>query len=572
MGLLIIFRRVGAALLIAACGGDNAAPVAGDDRLVTGVDTKLVVGADAPEALLANDEDPDGGVLVVRDGEVASERGGSAALADDGLTYTPAAGFWGCDGFAYEVADLDGGAASADVRVAVLPTRAELERAAEVGSGVRFAVGEVELGGTVAGVGDVDGDGFADVAIGAGRGGDLRVYVVRGGEDLAERTLDGVAAGQGGFVVDLGAGDPSVALVVRGAGDVDGDGLDDLIIGGDPTLGVFVVLGRTDSAAVDAAALRMGDGRGFVIVGESAEDLAGAAVDAAGDVDGDGRGDLLVGAPGFVGEEGVHGRVYVVYGRGAGAPVQLSAVAAGDGGYTITPKFMHDDGFGALVGGGQDVNGDGRPDVVAGTRSGYLRAHVVFGRADGSAVRLVYESGAGFLVYTLGPQFGYPDPMSPLQQLELSPDMNGDGLAEVVFHTGDVAVVYGKADTEIVEVGVSPRWGRELEAVGAGPAAAVGDLDGDGLAEVMVAARDPSFGSDWKKDPGQVLVFRGSDTSRSGEEPVVHAWTFVGGTAGGDTGRGAARAGDVDGDGVVDLAIGTPRARAVHVVTSGACP
>ncbi len=564
----------------------NEAPRARDDRYETYMNREYVVGEAAADRLLANDEDPDGYALTLRGDAVATRRGGEVTFNGGAFTYTPPPDFWGCDSFTYEIEDVYGVTATAKAYISVRPTAAPLARAAEVGSGHRFAANDASLaiGSAVAGIGDHDGDGFADLAIGANRrsagatpSNSRQIYVVLGGEDLSTRTLSGVEAGVGGYLIDFGAvdleldEDPAGQVwsphSIRGAGDIDGDGLADLVVS-DPALGVSVVLGRPEPAAIDLAQLQAGDG-GFIIVGETHDDLIGAAAASAGDVNADGRGDLLIGAPGHVGEQGVLGRAYVVFGRAAGTPVQLAAIAAGDGGYTITPVYTADDGFGGLLAAGHDVNGDGRPDMVVGTAAGVWRAQVVFGQADATPVRLTYDAAAGFLIYAL-PAWGEPDPADPLLQLELSPDVDGDGRAEVLFRTAaQTDLVYGKADTEIVNIRQDPAAGFELEVHGNRTAAAAGDLDGDGLAEVMVAADDRTL--DDTQDPGRVLVFRGPPGPEPLEELGPEVFAFVGGSPGARTGEALARAGDVDGDVSVDLIIGSPGEGVVDVVRSGTC-
>ncbi len=120
-----------------------------------------------------------------------------------------------------------------------------------------------------------------------------------------ELSAFGPDAGTLGFVINgAAAGDYSGASV-SSAGDVNGDGLDDLIVGAPgadqsgTTTGAgksYVVFGKTTGTSVDLSAIASGTG-GFVINGASAFDRSGYSVSSAGDVDGDGLDDLIVGAP-----------------------------------------------------------------------------------------------------------------------------------------------------------------------------------------------------------------------------------------------------------------------------------
>ena len=196
-----------------------------------------------------------------------------------------------------------------------------------------------QAGVSVSSAGDVNGDGFDDLIIGARDGdgpGNTRTdagdsYVVFGKASgfAAQIDLAAVAAGNGGFVIHgQDAGDLS-GLSVSSAGDVNGDGFDDLIIGA--TLGdgpgntrlnagdSYVVFGKASgfAAEIDLAAVAAGNG-GFVIHGQDARDLSGSSV-SSGDVNGDGFDDLIIGAryaDGAGNTRGYAGDTYVLFGSG----------------------------------------------------------------------------------------------------------------------------------------------------------------------------------------------------------------------------------------------------------------
>ena len=157
-------------------------------------------------------------------------------------------------------------------------------------------------------------------------------------------------------------------LSVEAAGDVNGDGRPDMVVG-IPTAGpsgtAYVVFGRSSPGTIDLAALGAG---GFRIAGDHA---IGGDVAGAGDVNGDGLADLVIGAPGA----GAGGRAYIVFGKASTSPVDVAALGAGgfriDGrrGFNFFPlpppgAFCRGDEVGTSVDGVGDFNGDGRPDVV----------------------------------------------------------------------------------------------------------------------------------------------------------------------------------------------------------------
>src|SRR4028119_1967683 len=231
-------------------------------------------------------------------------------------------------------------------------------------------------GTSVSSAGDVNGDGFDDLIIGASSAdpngilGAGQSYVVFGsnsgfGADLNLSALNG----SNGFAINgIAEGDRS-GYSVSSAGDVNGDGIDDLIIGAfraDPN-GIsfagqsYVVFGSNSgfSAGLDLSALN--GSNGFAINGIAADDLSGFSVSSAGDVNGDGFDDLIIGAR-YAGPNGITnaGQSYVVFGSnsGFGASFNLSALN-GSNGFAIN-GIADGDSSGYSVSSAGDGNGDGR--------------------------------------------------------------------------------------------------------------------------------------------------------------------------------------------------------------------
>ena len=225
-------------------------------------------------------------------------------------------------------------------------------------------------GRSVAGAGDVNGDGRADLLVGAhgadshGQANSGAAYVVFGRNSGA--AVDLAALGDRGFRIDGGATSERAGWTVAPAGDVNEDGRADVLVGAlfadhnlrESSGSAYVVFGANATASVDLAAL--GD-RGFQIDGASARDFTGEAIAPAGDVNGDGKGDVLVGAT-FADNNGREssGSAYVLYGKSSGAPVDLAAL--GDQGIRIDGAAAGD-GAGTAVAAG-DVNADGRRDLL----------------------------------------------------------------------------------------------------------------------------------------------------------------------------------------------------------------
>jgi hypothetical protein len=275
-----------------------------------------------------------------------------------------------------------------------------------------------ELGRTVASAGDLNGDGFADVAIGSPlaldggvSAGQVLVYYgpVTGAQtpQTADATINGLV-----FNELLGHS-------VAAAGDLDGDGIGDLAIGaprpnlnGSGTGTVYVFFGPVlGTMSANEADVR--------IVGERLNDEFGSAVSSAGDVNADGIDDLFVGASQFSG--GVSGRAYVFHGP-------LSPLVSAADADAILVGEANGDIFGSTVDAVGDVNGDGFGDFVVGgefsdTISPHAgRALLYFGPLAGTVpadrARTVFtgEGGDALGISVAG-----------------AGDLDGDGLADLLL-------------------------------------------------------------------------------------------------------------------------------------------
>jgi hypothetical protein len=257
----------------------------------------FAVGAEA--GLLLNDP----GALTAVAGVVTTERGGNVNVAaDGGFTYTPAVEAWGDDFFEYTLAESQ---SQARVRLTLTPGTVPLDDVVGntdngfviLGAGVNTA-----LGGVVAGGGDVNGDGRADLLVSVS-GGDV-AYVAFGKSDAAPiATLDlaPMSSSPAGFAIVPSDAYPQAGYSLANAGDVNGDGLDDILVGTasfNINGSAYVVFGKTTTETVDLAALDAGAGGGFAIVGAATGDAVGLSVSGAGDVNGDGLADVIVGATG----------------------------------------------------------------------------------------------------------------------------------------------------------------------------------------------------------------------------------------------------------------------------------
>lgn len=379
----------------------------------------------------------------------------------------------------------------------------------------------------VAGPGDLDGDGFDDLLIGASRADPFgrknagSAFVVFGRVGPTDLVLD---SGDAPRVVRMDGGDPGdrAARDVAGAGDVNGDGAPDVLVGA-PQAGAgdrgaaFVVFGDMLDHDVD-----LGDfeGEGYRIHDPSFGRDVGYSVATAGDMNGDGYADLVVGAPSTL--VTAPPAAYVVFGKLSDREVRLRELDVATGWAIVAGDDERQEGAGEAVDGGRDVSGDGIPDVVVGAPHAMGRfgmngvAFVVFGKTGGERVSLDELGDDGYRIEAgvAGAELG--------ADVALAPDLDGNGLADVLVSDpwerrrsrsgstyGAVYHLVGQRSHEGVDVDRLGKAGvRYLEGTDghAGSAvAAVGDFDGDGAGDL--GAGVSSFDAEGASDVGAVHLF-----------------------------------------------------------------
>jgi hypothetical protein len=376
------------------------------------------------------------------------------------------------------------------------------------------------FGYAVGAAGDVDGDGYDDVIIGGDQYKEFtgRVYVYAGGSTGLSASPIFVATGE-----DV---NNHFGYTVGAAGDVNGDGYDDVIAGAYHYANfrgrAYVYTGGSDGLAEPPS---------FVLTGDGPDDYFGRSVATAGDVDGDGYDDVIVGAQAY--EEST-GRAYVYAGGPAGLSASPIFVVTGEG-----PSSS----FGQSVGTAGDVDGDGYDDVIVGAHGhdhGTGRIYVYAGDGSGLKARPIFVgTGKG-----RGDRYGFA--------VGAAGDVNGDGYSDVIVGaygvgegTGQVYVYAGGPEG----LGARPAFTATGEVAGDSFGRSVGtagDVNGDGYDDVIIGARNHDGNT------GRVYLYAGG----AGGLDAAPSLIFDGKEPNSWYGHAVGMAGDVDGDGHMEVLVG----------------
>jgi hypothetical protein len=398
-----------------------------------------------------------------------------------------------------------------------------------------------QFGISVSTAGDMNADGFADVILGGnyldnGHPDEGRAFVYLGFSGGLENSAH--------VIYESNQANSQFGFSVATAGDVNGDGFSDVIVGANeydnPSSNegaAYVYLG---------SATGMGTTAGWSAEGNQNNAYFGSSVSTAGDVNGDRYSDVIVGAPYFDNGENNEGSAFVFHGSASGLSIFSNWGAEGN---------QINANFGGSVSTAGDVNGDGFSDIVVGSQ-GFSN-----GQAYEGAIYLYLGSVSGLSTDSSWRMEGNQTNANLGNSVSCAGDVNGDGYSDVI--AGAAGFDNDQTDEGIVYVyhgspsglSVTSNWSIEANQVSAffgRSVSSAGDVNGDGYSDVIIGAS--TFTNDQYAE-GAAFVYNGSASGLSS----VSNWSGEGNQEYSSFGKSVSSAGDVNGDGYSDVIVGAAR-------------
>lgn len=494
-----------------------------------------------------------------------------------GITYNPTNNFFGSAALTLTTDDQGntGGSAQIDTDIINISVKQTILSMSNLSGPNGFILNGVtasdQSGFSVGGGGDINGDGFEDIIVGAPADTNMtspgHAYVVFGKASGFSNTIElSDLDGSDGFIINGVSNEDRAGYSVDIIGDMNGDGLADMLVSGWKADEAYVVFGDSGSWSSSFNLSSLDGSNGFTFTGTGGSDT-GSYTKNVGDINGDGYSDMIVASAGS-------NEAYVIFGGSSFSATLAHSALDGTNGFTITNTSFDKDA--QNVSGAGDIDGDGFDDIIIGSHKDNTDdgiSYVIYGKSDWSStssfnVDTSINSSTGFtLTGANNEQAGYA--------VNTAGDFNGDGYADFLVGAFDGSnsggltyLVYGDARGNLSNLTLANLTGTDgfiITGISAADksgssVSSAGDFNGDGYSDIIIGAPLGQNGTDSGDQIGDAYILFGQESGYSSfnlsDLNATNGIILAGISLDDLMGTSVSLAGDINGDGFDDVVVG----------------